>query len=425
MEQRRQQSCARAVAYASTFVAARAEGAELWDVEGRRYIDFCGGIGCMNTGHSHPHVIAAVKQQLEKFTHTCFQISPYESYIQLAERLNHLVPGDEPKKSLFFSAGAEAVENAVKIARAYTGRPAIVSFTGGYHGRSFMTMGLSSRMVPFKRHFAPFPTEIYRVPFPSRFQRIEVDDTFRSIDTLFRSDVDPDRIAAFIFEPVQGEGGYTVADFEFLRRLRELCDAHGILMIDDEIQSGMGRTGKLFAIEHSGVAPELICVGKSIGGGLPLSGVVGRADVVDAPPPGALGGTFGGNPLACAAALAVLDVIEKEDLLDRAGKLGRLLKHRLDAMSKRKEFDCIGEVRGLGCMMAFELVKDRESRMPNGELARNVISIALQNGLVLVGAGSFANVIRIMAPLTATQAIVAEGLDILEAALSEAVGGGI
>lgn len=422
IDARREHSCARAVAYASTFVAAEARNAEIWDVEGRRYIDFGGGISCMNTGHAHPKVVAAIEAQAKRFTHTCFQISPYESYVELAERLNALAPGVEQKKSMFLSAGAEAVENAIKIARLYTGRPGLITFTGGYHGRSYMTMGLSSRMVPFKKGFAPFPSEIYRVPFPSEYQGITTQQTFDAIETLFRSDVEPERVAGVILEPVQGEGGgFTVAGFDFLQRLRVLCDDYGILLIADEIQSGMGRTGKMFAIEHSGVVPDLICVGKSIGAGLPLSGVIGRAEVVDSTPPGALGGTYGGNPLACAAALAVLDIIQEEGLLARATALGARIRKRLETMAARNKLACIGDVRGLGCMMAMELVKSRKTREPATALTKTTIERALKHGLVLVGAGAFSNVIRVMVPLTAPDAIVDEGLDILEASLEETV----
>ena len=305
-EIRRDNAVARAIAYSSTFIAERAENAEIWDVEGKRYIDFCGGIGCQNTGHRNDRVVSAIKQQLDSLTHTCFQVTPYESYITLAERLNALLPGDFAKKSLFFSAGGEAVENAIKIARYYTKRPALITFTNGYHGRSYMGMALSARMIPFKQGFGPFPSDIYRLPFPDDFHGISLEDTKRAFDTLFRSDCPPDQIAAIFFEPVQGEGGYNIATPEFVEYLRDLCDAHGIVLVADEIQSGMGRTGKMFAMEHFGIHPDLSCVGKSIGGGLPISGVVGRADIIDTAPPGGLGGTFGGNPIACAAALAVL-----------------------------------------------------------------------------------------------------------------------
>ncbi len=414
---RRDRSVAKAIAYTSTFTAERAESGEIWDVEGKRYIDFCGGIGCQNVGHRHPEVVAAIEQQLHGLTHTCFQVSPYESYIRLAERLNALAPGDWDKKSLFFSAGGEAVENAVKIARYYTKRPAILTFTNGYHGRSYMGMGLSSRMVPFKVGFRPFPTEIYRIPFPDAYHGVSIDQAVAAIETLFRSDVEPEAVAAVIFEPVQGEGGYNVADREFLHYLRDLCDRHGIVMIADEIQSGFGRAGKMFAQEHFGLAAELTCLGKSMGGGLPLSGIVGKAEVIDSVPPGGLGGTFGGNAVACAAALAVLDVIEQEKLLDRGLELGARIHARFEAMAAGNRLTCIGDIRGLGCMNAIEVVRDRTTREPDGELTAAIMAEALKRGLILVGAGPQRNVIRVLAPLTIPFALVDEGLDILEAAM--------
>ena len=420
-ETRRDNAVARAIAYSSTFIADRAENAEVWDVEGKRYIDFCGGIGCQNVGHRNDRVVTAIKNQLDRLTHTCFQVTPYESYIELAERLNALLPGDFLKKSLFFSAGGEAVENAVKIARYYTGRPALITFTNGYHGRSYMGMGLSARMVPFKQGFHPFPGEIYRLPFPDKFRGITLDDTKRAFETLFRSDCSPDQIAAMFFEPVQGEGGYNIATPEFLCYLRALCDEHNIILVADEIQTGMGRTGKMFAMEHYGITPDLTCIGKSIGGGLPISGIVGKADVIDAVPPGGLGGTFGGNPIACAAALAVLDAIETEGLLQRGLEMGAIIDERLQKMAQRNSFSCIGDVRALGCMNAIEIVKDRDSREPDGELTAKIAAIALKDGLILVTAGPARNVIRLLVPLTASTDVVEEGLDILENSLEEAL----
>lgn len=422
-DRRRDESVARAIAYTSTFAAARASGAEVWDVEGKRYIDFCGGIGCQNVGHGHPKVIAAMEQQLHAFTHTCFQISPYETYIRLAERLNQLAPGGGPKKSLFFSAGGEAVENAVKIARYHTRRPALITFTNGYHGRSYMGMGLSSRMAPFKVGFRPFPTEIYRIPFPDAYHGVTLDSALQAFETLFRSDVEPEQVAAMIFEPVQGEGGYNIAEPAFLQHLRELCDRHGIVLIADEIQSGFGRSGKMFAMEHFGIAPDLTCVGKSMGGGLPLSGIVGRADIIDSVGPGGLGGTFGGNPVACAAALAVLDVIEEEGLLARGLALGELIDARFRAMAAKNSLTCIGDVRALGAMNAIEIVKDRDSREPDGDLTAKAMGLALGKGLILVGAGPTRNVIRVLVPLGSSSEIVDEGLGILEASLEEATAG--
>lgn len=421
LEARRDKSVARAIAYSSTFVAERAENAEVWDVEGKRYIDFCGGIGCQNVGHRNDRVLQAIRGQLDQLTHTCFQVTPYESYIALAERLNALLPGDFEKKSLFFSAGGEAIENAVKIARYHTGRPALITFTNGYHGRSYMGMGLSARMVPFKQGFRPFPTEIYRLPFPDDFHGVSLDDTKRAFETLFHSDCPPEQIAAMFFEPVQGEGGYNIATQEFLSYLRGLCDAHGIVLVADEIQSGMGRTGKMFAMEHFGITPDLTCVGKSIGGGLPISGIVGRADIIDGVPPGGLGGTFGGNPIACAAALAVLDTIETEGLLQRGLDLGALIDGRLQRMAQKNGLNCIGDVRALGCMNAIEIVKDRDNCEPDGDLTARIAAIALRNGLILITAGPARNVIRLLVPLSASAELVEEGLDILERSLEEAV----
>ncbi len=420
-EARRDKAVARAIAYSSTFVADRAENAEVWDVEGKRYIDFCGGIGCQNVGHRNSRVVTAIKDQLDRLTHTCFQVTPYKSYIELAERLNALLPGGFAKKSLFFSAGGEAVENAIKIARYYTRRPALITFTNGYHGRSYMGMALSARMVPFKEGFGPFPGEIYRLPFPDDFHDVKLEDTKRAFETLFRSDCPPDQIAAMFFEPVQGEGGYNIATPEFLDYLRALCDEHGIVLVADEIQTGMGRTGKMFAMEHYGISPDLTCIGKSIGGGLPISGIVGKADIIDSVPPGGLGGTFGGNPIACAAALAVLDVIEQENLLQRGLDLGTQIDDRLRKMAQRNSFDCIGDVRALGCMNAIEIVSDRDSREPNGDLTAKIAAKALNNGLILITAGPARNVIRLLVPLSASPDLVDEGLDILETSLEEAL----
>ena len=419
-ELRRDDSVAKAIAYSSTFIADRAENTEIWDVEGKRYIDFCGGIGCQNTGHRNQRVVDAIKNQLDTLTHTCFQVTPYESYIELAERLNDIYPGDFKKKSMFFSAGGEAVENAVKVARYYTKRPAIITFTNGYHGRSYMGMALSARMIPFKQGFGPFPGDIYRLPFPDEFRGITLEDTKRAFATLFRSDCPPDQIAAIFFEPVQGEGGYNIATQEFVSYLRELCDEHGIVLVADEIQSGIGRTGKMFAMEHFGIDPDLTCVGKSIGGGLPISGVVGKASVIDTVPPGGLGGTFGGNPMACAAALAVLETIEKDGLLAKGLEIGEVIDKRLREMSLKNSMQNIGDVRGLGCMNAIELVKDRESLEPDGDMAAEVAQIALKKGLILVTAGPTRNVIRILVPLSADLKVIEEGLDILEASLEEA-----
>jgi 4-aminobutyrate aminotransferase/(S)-3-amino-2-methylpropionate transaminase len=418
--QRRNESVARAIAYSSTFAASRAKSGEVWDVEDNRFIDFCGGIGCQNVGHGHPKVIAAMEQQIRSFTHTCFQISPYESYVELAERLNALLPGNFKKKSLFFSAGGEAIENAVKISRYYTKRPALLTFTNGYHGRSYMGMVLSARMNPFKAGFRPFPSDVYRLPFPDAYHGVTLDDTKRAIEVLFRSDVEPTQIAAVFFEPVQGEGGYNIAEPAFLKYLRDLCDEHGIIMVADEIQTGFGRAGKMFAMEHFGISPDLTCIGKSMGGGLPLSGVVGRADIIDSVPPGGLGGTFGGNPVACKAALAVLDVIKEENMLERGIKIGTHIDNRFKKMAKKNSITCIGDVRALGCMNAIEIVANQETREPDGERAAEIVKAALSKGLILITAGPVRNVIRVLVPLSTSMEIIDEGLDILETSIMEA-----
>jgi len=396
--------------------AERARNAEVWDVEGRRYIDFAGGIGVLNTGHRHPKVMAAVREQMERFTHTCFQVMPYEPYVELAERLNALAPGKEPKKTLFLTTGSEAVENAVKIARMHTGRSALVAFNGGYHGRTMMTLGLTGKVQPYKAGFGPFPAEIFHAPFPVELHGITVEHSLAALHSIFKCDVEPRQVAAIIIEPVQGEGGFYVAPFDFLRELRALCDEHGILLIADEIQAGAARTGKVFAIEHSGVVPDLITVAKSIGGGLPISAVVGRADVIDSVGPGGLGGTYAGSPLGCAAALAVLDVFEEEGILQRSLELGEHLMKRLMEMSARTSR--IGDVRGLGSMVAIELFKGENGQLvPDPELTKSLVGLAAKRGLILLSCGMYGNTIRILVAITGSDEIVDEGLDIIEGCL--------
>jgi 4-aminobutyrate aminotransferase / (S)-3-amino-2-methylpropionate transaminase / 5-aminovalerate transaminase len=420
---RREAAVARGVASAAPIFAKHAENAELWDVEGKRYIDFAGGIAVLNTGHRHPKVIAAAKAQEDHFTHTSFQVVPYESYVALAERLNALAPGDHAKKSLLVTTGAEAVENAVKIARAYTGRPGVIAFTGGYHGRTLLTLGMTGKISPYKKDVGPFPSDIFRAPFPNPRDGITVQDALTGLQNLFLTDAQPDRIAAMIIEPVLGEGGYTPVPFEMMRALRTICDQHGILLIADEIQSGFARTGTWFAIEHSGVVPDLITVAKSMAGGYPIAGVVGRAEVMDAMGPGGLGGTYGGNPVACAAALAAIDAIESEGLLARSTALGDHFRTRLADIGARVAPDRICDVRGLGAMLAVEFVTDLASNAPDAALTKSVVAHALKRGLILLSCGMHGNALRIMVPLTASDAIIDEGLAIMEDALAAAIAG--
>jgi 4-aminobutyrate aminotransferase/(S)-3-amino-2-methylpropionate transaminase len=408
---------ARGVSVSLPYFAAHGEGAEIRDVEGRRYIDFAGGIAVLNVGHRHPRVIAAVKAQLDSITHTCFQVTPYEPYVRLAERLDEIVPGPWPKKTLLLSTGAEAVENAIKIARYATGRPAVIAFGGAFHGRTLMTLALTGKVNPYKAGFGPFPADVYHVPFPGAYRGGSTAATMAAIDELFHSSVEPSRVAAIIVEPVQGEGGFNVAPFDFLRELRALCDRHGIIFIADEVQTGFGRTGTMFAIEQAGVAPDLVAMAKSMAGGFPLSAVTGRADVVDAVAPGGLGGTYAGSPVACAAALAVLDVIRDEDVLGRAVRLGARVRERLEAMRDDPSLGCIGDVRGLGAMLAIELVRDRATRTPAPDLARDAVLRASERGLILLSCGVYANVLRILVPLTAPLELVDEGMSILESSL--------
>src|SRR5580692_596080 len=398
----------------------RAENSELWDVDGRRYIDFAAGIGVLNTGHRHPRIMAAVAEQAERFAHTCFHVGSYESYVHLAERLNALAPGAFAKKTLFLSSGAEALENAVKIARYHTQRSAVIAFSGGFHGRTLMTMALTGKVMPYKRGFGPFPAEIYHAEFPLPYRGVTTEQALADLDRLFHGDVDPKSVAAIVIEPVQGEGGFNVAPYDFLRSLRKICDEHGIVLIADEVQGGIARTGKMFSIEHSGVAPDLITVAKGLGGGFPLSGVTGRAAMMDSAHPGGLGGTYGGNPISIAAAHAVLDVIEAEGLCARAAAVGEKMRTRLHALAR--EFPCIGDVRGLGAMVAFELVKDPKTKEPDAELTAAILTHAETRGLILLSCGAALNVVRLLAPLTIPDNVLNEGLDILAAAVRDAYG---
>lgn len=415
--ERRQAAVPRGIASACPIFPERAENSEIWDVEGKRYIDFAGGIAVLNTGHRHPRVQERVRTQVEKFSHTSFQVMPYTPYIELAERLNGLAPGPGPWKSIFLTTGAEAVENAVKIARYHTGRSDVIAFSGGFHGRTLLTMTMTGKVVPYKKGFGPFPGEVHHAPYPMEYRGIAPATSLRCIQELFKTAVDPEQVAAIVLEPVLGEGGFYAAPADFLRDLRSLCDKHGIMLVSDEVQSGFARTGRFFAIEHAGVVPDLITVAKSLAGGYPLSGVIGKAEVMDAPHPGGLGGTYGGNPVACAAALGVLDAIEQDGLLARAVSMGERIQGRLGDMAGK--FDVIGDVRTLGAMNAFELVKDRVTLEPDPDRTARLRARALDHGLVLLACGYYSNVIRILVPLTANDAIVDEGLELIERSLSD------
>ena len=414
---RRNAAIPRTLGHATQVYAHHARNSEIWDVEGRRYIDFAGGIAVLNTGHCHPKVIAAATEQMNRFTHTCVQVLPYEPYVALAERLNKLAPFSGAARTIFFTTGAEAVENAIKIARAATGRSGVIAFTGGFHGRTLMTSALTGKTMPYKHKFGPFPAEIYHVPFPVVHHGVSVADSLKALEFIFRSDIEPGRVAAIIIEPVQGEGGFYTAPVELLQALRKICDQHGILLIADEVQTGFARTGKMFGIEHSGVEPDMLTVAKSLAGGFPLSGVIGREAIMQAPELGGLGGTYAGSPIACAAALAVLDVIEEEQLCARADQVGAKIKAKLAQVAARNDSLPIGEIRGPGAMVAFEIFKGRGGTEPDAEATKRVTAKALENGLVLLSCGVFSNVIRVLVPLTVEDAVLEEGLDALEKAL--------
>lgn len=405
----------RGVGVMGTFFADRADNAELWDVEGRRFIDFAGGIAVMNSGHGHPKVIAAIEAQLKKFTHTCYQVVPYEGYIALAEKLNALTPGSHAKKTALFSTGAEAVENAIKIARSYTKRSGVIAFGGAFHGRSLFAVSLTGKVMPYKAGFGPFPPEIYHAPFPCHCANLA--EVKKAVHGIFKADIEPSRVAAIIFEPVQGEGGFNVIQAEAVKWLRELCDEHGIVLIADEIQTGFGRTGKLFAMEHFGVVPDLMTIAKSLAGGVPLSAVSGKAEIMDAPAPGGLGGTYAGNPLAIAAAHAIIDVMRDEKLPERGQQLGEQLKGVLDGM--RKDIPQIADVRGLGAMVAVEF-NQPGSGEPDADFTKKVQAEALQRNLILLTCGVNANVVRFLFPLTIQQPVFDEAMTILRDSLRAA-----
>ncbi|WP_153949339.1 4-aminobutyrate--2-oxoglutarate transaminase [Cupriavidus sp. U2] len=414
LNQRRSLATPRGVGVMCDFYAERAENATLWDVEGRAYTDFAAGIAVLNTGHRHPRVMQAVAAQLERFTHTAYQVVPYQSYVSLAERINALVPITGLNKTALFTTGAEAVENAIKIARAHTGRPGVIAFAGGFHGRTLLGMALTGKVVPYKVGFGPFPSDIYHAPFPGALNGVSTEQALQALDMLFKTDIDPQRVAAIIVEPVQGEGGFQPAPADFMRGLRAVCDRHGIVMIADEVQTGFGRTGKLFAMSHHDVQPDLITMAKSLAGGMPLSAVCGRAQIMDAPLPGGLGGTYAGNPLAVAAAHAVIDTIADEQLCERAAQLGAQLQAHLEAL--RAQCPAMAEVRGLGSMIAAEFV-DPATGAPSAEHAKRVQTRAMEAGLILLTCGTYGNVIRFLYPLTIPQAQFDAALAVLARAL--------
>lgn len=417
ISERRHKTIARGVGMQTQIYAARARNAEVWDVEGTRYIDFAAGIAVVNTGHCHPKVMDAVRTQLDAFTHTCHQVLPYENYISLAERLNALVPGDFDKRTNFVTTGAEAVENAIKIARAHTGRNAVVAFGGAFHGRTFMGMALTGKVQPYKAGFGTMVPDVFHVPFPTELHGVTTEDAVAGIEKLFKADLDPNRVAAIIFEPVQGEGGFYPAPADLVRAIRALCDKHGIVMIADEIQTGFARTGTLLAMDQYDVVPDLVTMAKGLGGGLPISAVTGRAEIMDAANPGGLGGTYAGNPLAVAAAHAVLDVIDEEKLCDRANALGSRLKQRLEAI--RANTPEMAEIRGPGFMVAAEFMT-ADGKAPDPDFTARIRTEALSRNLILLTCGVYGNVIRFLAPLTIDEAHFAEALDILEASIAAA-----
>lgn len=387
-----------------------AKNAELWDVEDNRYIDFGTGIAVCNTGHSHPKVVEAVKAQVEKFSHTCVMVNPYEVAVELAEKLTKLAPGDSEKRAIFVTTGAEAVENCVKIAKAHTGRRGIIAFNGSFHGRTNLTMGLTGKIAPYKKSFGPFPSDIYHVPFPASSYGTTITDSLKAIKNLFKVGIEPSNVAAIIIEPIQGEGGFYSTPVELLQELRKICDEHGIVLIADEIQTGFGRTGKMFNCEYAGVEPDLITMAKGIAGGYPIAAVVGKQEIMDAPIPGALGGTYGGSPVGCAAALAVLKIIEEEDLINRSNEIGKIFNARLSELQSQFP-DLISEVRNKGAMIAIELMTDGNSDKPNTELTKAIISKAAEFGLILLSCGFNSNVVRFLPALTISDEIMNEGLD--------------
>ncbi|WP_196140209.1 4-aminobutyrate--2-oxoglutarate transaminase [Aliikangiella sp. G2MR2-5] len=412
IQNRKDKSIARGQGNLAAVYVEKACNAEVWDVEGKRYIDFGSGIAVSNTGHSHPKIVAAVAKQLDKFSHTCVMVTPYECAVELAEKLNAVAPGDSEKKCIFVTTGAEAVENCIKIARAHTGRRGVIAFNGGFHGRTNLTMGLTGKITPYKNLFGPFPGEIYHVPFPVNYHGVSEEASLKALENLFKVDISPQDVAAIIIEPVQGEGGFYPASTAFLKRLRQLCDQYGILLIADEIQTGFARTGQMFCMQHHNVEPDLITMAKGIAGGYPLAAVVGKSEIMDAPLPGGLGGTYAGSPIACSAALAVLDIIKDENLIERANEIGDRFQQRL--VDLKSDFSNeIGDIRVTGAMIAIELVCDATADKPNVELTRALVEKACHKGLILLSCGFYSNVIRFLPPLTISDEIIDEGLDIL------------
>ncbi len=418
-QERKLKSFARGMGNIFPVFVEKAKNAELWDVEGKRYIDFGSGIAVVNTGHSHPAIIKAVKSQLENFSHTCVMVNPYPVAVELAERLNDIVP-IENARTIFVSTGAEAVENAIKIARSKTGRPGVIAFSGGFHGRTNLCMALTGKVVPYKIGFGPFSPEIYHAPFPAEYLGVSGNDSLVALEGLFKNDIDPSNVAAIIIEPVQGEGGFYPLPDGFLAKLRTLCDQHGIVLVVDEIQTGFARTGKMFATQYEGVEPDIITLAKGIAGGYPLAAVVGKQEIMDAPEPGGLGGTYAASPPACAAALAVLKVIEDESLCERANEVGNRLKAGFEALC-RQHPGRIGDIRGKGAMVAMELVKDGDPGQPDSELTAALVKKSSEAGLLIISCGVRGNVIRILAPLTIPFNHLDEGLEILTRVFSECV----
>ncbi|SFG95517.1 4-aminobutyrate aminotransferase / (S)-3-amino-2-methylpropionate transaminase [Pseudomonas sp. NFACC45] len=416
----RDQYVPRGLVTAHPLVIDRAQGSELWDVDGKRYLDFVGGIGVLNIGHNHPKVVAAVQAQLQKVTHACFQVVAYQPYLDLAKRLCEMIGGEQAYKAAFFTSGAEAVENAVKIARAYTQRSAVIAFRGGFHGRTLLGTTLTGMSQPYKQNFGPFAPEVFHTPYPNAYRGVTSEMALQALDELLATQVAPERVAAIIIEPVQGDGGFLSAPVEFLQGLRALTEKHGIVLILDEIQTGFGRTGKWFGFQHAGIQPDLVTVAKSLAGGLPLSGVVGKAEIMDAPLPGGLGGTYGGNALSCAAALAVIEAYEQEHLLARGEALGERLRQGLLRLQAR--YPRIGDVRGSGFMLAIELIKDDVARTPDADLNQRLIDEARAGGLLVIKCGVYRNVLRFLAPLVTSEAQVDEALQILDAALARVMG---